>query len=86
MTFTDIALIVLIIIVCTFFGCMAFLIKAISNVKIEIKLSQDASAQPTLQEIDEDEESEDVAMRSMDVMIQSLNEIMTGQEFDDEGR
>ena len=86
MTFTDIALIVLIIIVCTFFGCMAFLIKAISNVKIEIKLSQDASAQPTLQEIDEDEESEDVAMRSMDVMIQSLNKIMTGQEFDDEGR
>lgn len=86
MTFTDIALIVLIIIVCTFFGCMAFLIKAISNVKIEIKLSQDASAQPTFQEIDEDEESEDVAMRSMDVMIQSLNEIMTGQEFDDEGR
>ena len=86
MTFTDIALIVLIIIVCTFFGCMAFLIKAISNVKIEIKLSQDASVQPTLQEIDEDEESEDVAMRSMDVMIQSLNEIMTGQEFDDEGR
>ena len=54
--------------------------------KIEIKLSQDASAQPTFQEIDEDEESEDVAMRSMDVMIQSLNEIMTGQEFDDEGR
>lgn len=86
MIFTDIALIVLIIIVCTFFGCMAFLIKAISNVKIEIKLSQDASAQPTLQEIDEDEENEDVAMRSMDVMIQSLNEIMTGQEFDDEGR
>lgn len=86
MTFTDIALIVLIIIVCTFFGCMAFLIKAISNVKIEIKLSQDASAQLTFQEIDEDEESEDVAMRSMDVMIQSLNKIMTGQEFDDEGR
>lgn len=86
MTFTDIALLVLIIIVCTFFGCMAFLVKAISNVKIEVKLSRDAIAQPTLQEIDEDEENEDVAMRSMDVMIQSLNEIMTGQEFDDEGR